>query len=463
MPTGYTVDGVDLDTLFKPRIGTALPATGYIVSSQDLANRYEASRGPSDRLSILTGFKNSVGVDLTNLFMSNGYNIVPTYTLVANKTSINETTDKTVTFTLTTTDVPNGTVLYVSLSRTDLTLSASTITVNSNTASFSATASDDGVAEGYTTFVANIHFGSTTGGILTTSNAIGLVDSSVPVPTYSIAPSVSAIDEGSSVTFNVSTTNVNPGTTLYWTTSRSDVSPSSGSITISNNSASFSVTALADQTTEGYTTFTASLRAGSVTGGILTTSSAVGINDTSTTPINYSIGLRIDVYRNTSGGKSGSNADNGKVRVLIKRDSVLKYGSDGYCNVTVRVSNNFMDPDKDGINTGYYLLRQWNNTVFSGFIPLTSFNWNFTLRLTEQELKTKVPNTVIGRATDTGYYDITSTLPTPSKAGWSETNGIPWGSNTTVTIKDTLAGTTKTGIVSPHFNGYTDQAYPNYF
>jgi hypothetical protein len=240
------------------------------------------------------------------------------------------------------------------------------------------------------------------------------------------------------------------------------LTPNNGSFIVSSGSNSFAVTANLDSTTEGYTTFTASLRAGSVTGGILTTSGTVGINDTSTTPINYSIGLRIDVYRNTSGGRNG-NADNGKVRVLINRDSVLKYGSDGYCNVTVRVSNNFMDPDKDGINTGYYLLRQWNNTVFSGFIPLTSFNWNFTLRLTEQELKTKVPNTVIGRATDTGYYDITSTLPTPSKAGWSETNGIPWGSNTTVTIKDTLAGTTKTGIVSPHFNGYTDQAYPNYF
>jgi hypothetical protein len=469
MPTGYTINGTDFDELFKPRVGTAGAACGYNVvtstnpyTTQDLASRYEPSRGAVDRIPEFTRLKTSTGIDLRDLFMNGGFEIIPTYTLVANKTSINETTDRTVTFTLTTTDVPNGTILYVSLSRTDLTLSASTITVNSNTASFSATATDDAVAEGYVTFQAILRTGSQSGPEVALSNAIGLVDSSIPIPTYSIAPSLSAINEGGSVTFNVSTTNVNPGTTLYWTTSRTDLTPNNGSFIVSSGSNSFAVTANLDSTTEGYTTFTASLRAGSVTGGILTTSGTVGINDTSTTPINYSIGLRIDVYRNTSGGRNG-NADNGKVRVLINRDSVLKYGSDGYCNVTVRVSNNFMDPDKDGINTGYYLLRQWNNTVFSGFIPLTSFNWNFTLRLTEQELKTKVPNTVIGRANDTGYYDITSTLPTPSTAGWSETNGIPWGSNTTITIKDTLAGTTKTGIVSSHFNGYTDQAYPNYF
>jgi hypothetical protein len=169
----------------------------------------------------------------------------------------------------------------VSLSRTDLTLSASTITVNSSTASFSATASTDATAEGYVTFQAILRTGSQSGPEVKRSDAIGLIDSSIPIPTYAIAPTASVINEGGSVTFNVATTNVNPGTTLYWTLSRSDLTPNSGSFVVSSGSNSFAVTANLDSTTEGYTTFTASLRTGSTSGGILITSSAVGINDTS--------------------------------------------------------------------------------------------------------------------------------------------------------------------------------------
>jgi hypothetical protein len=292
MSSGYTVNGIDFDNLFKLRVGTAGAACGYNVvtstnpyTTQDLASRYEPSRGAGDRIFELTGLKNSAGVDLRDLFMNGGFEIIPTYTIVANKTSINETTDRTVTFTLTTTDVPNGTVLYVSLSRTDLTLSASTITVNSSTASFSATASTDATAEGYVTFQAILRKDSQTGIEVGRSNAIGLIDSSIPIPTYSIAPSLSAINEGGSVTFNVSTTNVNPGTTLYWTTSRTDLTPNNGSFVVSSGSNSFAVTANLDSTTEGPTSFTASLRTGSIGGGILVTSTAVSIADTSTTPL----------------------------------------------------------------------------------------------------------------------------------------------------------------------------------
>lgn len=293
MPSGYTVNGADLDAVFKRKTGTtSVAATGYnVVTStnpytiQDISSRYEPSRGVGDRIPTLTGLKTSTGVDLRDLFMNVGFEIIPTYTIVANKTEINETTDRTVNFTLTTTDVPNGTILYVSLTRSDVALSANTITVNSNSASFSATASTDATAEGYVTFQAILRKDSQTGIEVGRSNAIGLIDSSVPIPTYSIAPSLSAINEGGSVTFNVSTTNVNPGTTLYWTTSRTDLTPNNGSFIVSSGSNSFAVTANLDSTTEGYTTFTASLRTGSTTGGILITSSAVGINDTSTTPI----------------------------------------------------------------------------------------------------------------------------------------------------------------------------------
>jgi hypothetical protein len=334
----------------------------------------------------------------------------------------------------------------VSLSRTDLTLSASTITVNSSTASFSATASTDATAEGYVTFQAILRKDSQTGIEVGRSNAIGLIDSSIPIPTYSIEPSLSAINEGGSVTFNVATTNVNPGTTLYWTTSRTDLTPNNGSFVVSSGSNSFAVTANTDSFTEGPTSFTASLRAGSTSGGILVTSSAVGINDTSLDPINYSIGLRVDVYRDV-GTAEGSfikgyqrgGTKGGFIRVLLKRDSVLQYGSDGKCNVTVSFANNSMTGET---------------------------NWNTTLRITQNQLLNDVPNTITGivPATDAGYYDITGVLPRPSTFGWQETRGcIPAGSTTTVTLRDTLAGTTKSGSVGTHSNGLTGQAYPKYF
>ena len=65
------------------------------------------------------------------------------------------------------------------------------------------------------------------------------------------------VDEGSALTFNVTTANVADATTLYWTvTSAADFSTSTGSFTISSNAGSFSVTPTADTTTEGAETFT---------------------------------------------------------------------------------------------------------------------------------------------------------------------------------------------------------------
>jgi len=106
--------------------------------------------------------------------------------------------------------------------------------------------------------------------------------------TYTITPASSSVNEGSALTFNVGGTNITNGT-YYWsinntTTAAGDFSASTGSFTITNNVGSFTVTAVADATTEGAQTFTVSLRTGSVSGTIVATSSTVTINDTSTAP-----------------------------------------------------------------------------------------------------------------------------------------------------------------------------------
>lgn len=119
--------------------------------------------------------------------------------------------------------------------------------------------------------------------------AVGGAPAPSPSPTYAVAGAANNVNEGSSLTFNVTTTNVADGTTLYWTvTNAGDFSVSSGSFTITSNAGSFSVTPTADSATEGAETFTASVRTVSTSGTIVATSQTITINDTSTGPT-YSV------------------------------------------------------------------------------------------------------------------------------------------------------------------------------
>lgn len=108
-------------------------------------------------------------------------------------------------------------------------------------------------------------------------------------PTYSVKPVTNSVNEGSSITFKVETSNVANGTTLYWSITNPEdfnlgSNTRSGGVIITDNTGSFTVTPTADAITEGAETFTASLRTGSTNGPVVATSSPVTINDTSLTP-----------------------------------------------------------------------------------------------------------------------------------------------------------------------------------
>ena len=108
-------------------------------------------------------------------------------------------------------------------------------------------------------------------------------------PTYSVKPVTNSVNEGSSITFKVETSNVANGTTLYWSITNPEdfnlgSNTISGGVIITDNTGSFTVTPTADAKTEGAETFTASLRTGSTNGPVVATSSPVTINDTSLTP-----------------------------------------------------------------------------------------------------------------------------------------------------------------------------------
>lgn len=115
-----------------------------------------------------------------------------------------------------------------------------------------------------------------------------------PTPTYSVSHNAgSSVNEGSQVTFTLTTTNVANGTTLYFTTSYAQANGGStsssdftganaGPVTVNNNTASFTVTVAADTTTEsGNEYFYGNFGTSYAYADILATSSIIEINDTS--------------------------------------------------------------------------------------------------------------------------------------------------------------------------------------
>jgi len=213
----------------------------------------------------------------------------PTYTVAppAGITSVNE--GASLVFTVTTTLVTNGTILNWALTNSgDFTTSTGTVTINSGSGIFSVIPTADLVTEGAETFIVSIYTGSITGTPVANSSTITINDTSMaPSPTYAIAPpaGVTSVNEGVSLVFTVTTTNVANATQLNWAvTNTGDFATSTGIVIINSNTGTFSVTPTADIVTEGAETFTASIYTGTITGIPVATSSLVTINDTSLTP-----------------------------------------------------------------------------------------------------------------------------------------------------------------------------------
>ena len=129
-------------------------------------------------------------------------------------------------------------------------------------------------------------FGSTFGASSLT--AFGLrVNAGGAAPSYRFDTIPTLINEGTqSGTFNVITSLVPNGTTLYWTinhitSSDADFVAVSGSFNISSGTGSFTVTLANDALIEGTEAFTVSIRTTSTSGPVRATSSSVNIGDRS--------------------------------------------------------------------------------------------------------------------------------------------------------------------------------------
>lgn len=228
----------------------------------------------------------------------------PTYDVVPTSTTVAE--GSTITFNVNTTDVLNGTPLYWSIVGVTGTINASdfvdglltgTVSISNNTASFSKAIAADAMSEGTESFQVRLYTDSGRTVLVDTSATVTISDTSTTASSYIVEPSspfTSGINEGSSVTFTVTTTNVANATVLYWSTesvrgtvNASDFSDSlnQGSVTITSNTGAIVRGIRSDSSTEGFEQFRIKLYSDSGRTTLVASSVPVTINDTSTTPI----------------------------------------------------------------------------------------------------------------------------------------------------------------------------------
>jgi hypothetical protein len=269
----------------------------------------------------------------TNITASQGYNsghgsvsvtlISITESYVTRPSSQNVNEGSIVRFRTNTVGVPNTTLYYTILGSagittsdfTDNLLSGSFNTV-SGVGTVTKTLSNDlSVGEGTETFYMNISTGSTLGPVVSTSPIVYVYDTSNA--TFNITPSTLSVNEGSSIGFAVTTTNIPDNTTLYYSISGSaGISTSdfadgalSGSFNIVSNSATVTKTISNDLSSyEGTETFNMRISVGSTSGQIATTSSNVSVYDTSISPyvitpstLNVNEGSSVIFTTNTTG------------------------------------------------------------------------------------------------------------------------------------------------------------------
>ena len=222
-------------------------------------------------------------------------NTSPTFSVSESTTSVNET--DIVTFTVNTTNVPVGYILYYTLdgdisggsgtaSPFDFVgLSSGSFAVTGSSTSVPIRISFDNITDIGETFYFNLRTVNTSGTIRASSSQITI--NNVPA-TFAVTPSATSVNEGSSITFTVNTSGVPNSSTLYYSISGTNITSGdfsdntlTGSFTINTNTGSITktLTLLSDSPTEGTETFILTIRLGSPTGDIVATSPTISIVD----------------------------------------------------------------------------------------------------------------------------------------------------------------------------------------
>ena len=224
-----------------------------------------------------------------NDYSLNVLNTVPTYSISASSGSINE--GATVNFTLTTTNVASGTSIPFTLtgvSSSDVSgglLSGNAVVNSSGIATISVTLINDALTEGAETLTLSAGDAS----------ASAIVNDTSRTPLYSLARSSASVDEGSSVTFTLTTSNLATGTSVPYTlsgVSSSDVSGgllSGNAVVNSSGLATILVTLVNDVLSEGAEALTVTAGGASASTTVNDTSISGPVFKIIPTGINYTV------------------------------------------------------------------------------------------------------------------------------------------------------------------------------
>ena len=275
--------------------GSFVVSNGIGTVTKNIANDLDVNEGTEGfaiRISTGSTIGSVVGTSSTIFITDLG---LPSYTITPSAASVNE--GSSVSFTVNTVNVGTPSTLYYS---TGGTVSAADFSNNSLSGSFSLVST--GSTTGISTFVRSIatdfntesgevfniviRTGSVSGTAVTTSSNVIIGD---VTPTVNIAESATTVDEGGSVTFTISGSNIPNGTYYYTiyeeegTVASVDFNPANlnGSFSISNNGGSLTITLAEDLTSEGTDKFKVQIRTGSISGTIIAESSVVTVGDTS--------------------------------------------------------------------------------------------------------------------------------------------------------------------------------------
>ena len=213
------------------------------------------------------------------------------YQLIPDKTIVTE--GDSITFTVTTSNNPNTTlywdVLNINTTVNDFSgnITSGSVVINNSTGTFSITIANDIILNNDKMFKVNLRTDNSSGPIVAISDVISIKNK------YQLTSQTTGIGEGETLTFNVTTIDIVDNTTLYWdisnvTTSTNDFTGNTnGTITINNNTGSFTITTNNDLLVENEEIFRVNLRTDNSSGPIVAISNPISIVYKLTKEIGY--------------------------------------------------------------------------------------------------------------------------------------------------------------------------------
>ena len=284
---------------------------GNISFAHTLANDISTEGSETLSLRVFSDSNRTTQVGSTVEVAVGDTSVDPSYTLSTDKSTANE--GDTVTSTVATTNVAEGTTLYWSVSGTGVSgtdFSAGALTGSGNVGSdgslsFAHTLASDASTEGAETLSLRVFSDSNRTNQVGSTVEVSVADTSLD-PTYTVSTDVSTVNEGSTLTSTVATTNVAEGTTIYWAVSGTNIAAAdfdpavlNGSATVgADGNATFAQVLASDSLTEG--TETLSLKVYSDANRTTQVGTTVDVSIADTTPDNVELTTGDDDFTGTA-------------------------------------------------------------------------------------------------------------------------------------------------------------------